>query len=70
MLLSNLLKNEEGRLLLLPVIHGLAAWGRDTFISLPGLALARHRLVLYREVLDTQINKMKDGLFPNMGNAK
>ena len=31
--------------------------------------MARHRLVLYREVLDTQINKMKDGLFPNMGSA-
>jgi len=45
------------------------AWGRDTFISLPGLALARHRLVLYRNVLNTQINRMKDGLFPNMGDA-
>jgi len=43
------------------------SWGRDTFISLPGIALARHGLDLYRDVLDTQINKMKDGLFPNMG---
>jgi predicted glycogen debranching enzyme len=43
------------------------AWGRDTFISLPGLALARHKLALYREVLDTQVKRMKDGLFPNMG---
>jgi len=43
------------------------AWGRDTFISLPGIALARHKLALYREVLDTQVNRMKDGLFPNMG---
>ncbi len=24
------------------------SWGRDTFISLPGLALARHKLLLYR----------------------
>jgi predicted glycogen debranching enzyme len=45
------------------------AWGRDTFISLPGLASARHNLGLYKEVLDTQVNKMKNGLFPNMGNA-
>jgi predicted glycogen debranching enzyme len=45
------------------------SWGRDTFISLPGLALARHKLDLYRAVLDTQVNKMKDGLFPNMGTA-
>jgi len=43
------------------------SWGRDTFISLPGLSLARHKLALYRDVLDTQVKKMKDGLFPNMG---
>ena len=43
------------------------SWGRDTFISLPGLALARHKLDLYRDVLDTQVKKIKDGLFPNMG---
>ncbi|MBN2862595.1 MAG: glycogen debranching enzyme family protein [Bacteroidales bacterium] len=43
------------------------SWGRDTFISLPGIALARHKLALYRAVLDTQVKKMKDGLFPNMG---
>ncbi len=45
------------------------SWGRDTFISLPGIALARHMLDLYKAVLDTQVNKMKDGLFPNMGTA-
>ena len=39
--------------------------GRDNFISLPGLALARHKLALFIDVLDTQINNMKDGLFPN-----
>jgi predicted glycogen debranching enzyme len=43
------------------------AWGRDTFISLPGIALARRKLELYKEVLDTQVNRMRDGLFPNMG---
>jgi len=44
-------------------------WGRDTFISLPGIALARGKknLKLFREVLDTQVERMKDGLFPNMG---
>ncbi len=45
------------------------SWGRDTFISLPGIALARHKLALYRDVLDTQVKRMKDGLFPNMGTA-
>jgi len=58
-----------GKTLIIAGYPWFGAWGRDTFISLPGLAIARHRLVLYREVLDTQINKMKDGLFPNMGSA-
>lgn len=44
------------------------AWGRDTFISLPGLVLARQKLSLYTDVLDTQVRRMKNGLFPNMGN--
>jgi len=43
------------------------SWGRDTFISLPGLALARHRVKLYEAVFDTQVRRMKDGLFPNLG---
>jgi predicted glycogen debranching enzyme len=58
-----------GKTLIIAGYQWFGAWGRDTFISLPGLTLARHKLVLYREVLDTQINKMKDGLFPNMGTA-
>jgi len=44
------------------------SWGRDTFISLPGLALARTSEDLYAAVLDTQVRRMKGGLFPNMGN--
>lgn len=43
------------------------SWGRDTFIALPGLTLAKNNLELFRDVLDTQVKKMKDGLFPNMG---
>ena len=45
------------------------AWGRDTFISLPGLTRARHKMSLFRDVLDTQVARLKDGLFPNMGNG-
>jgi len=58
-----------GKTLIIAGYPWFGAWGRDTFIALPGLALARHKIILYREVLDTQINKMKDGLFPNMGSA-
>jgi predicted glycogen debranching enzyme len=45
------------------------AWGRDTFISLPGITLARQKVSLYTDVLDTQVARLKDGLFPNMGSA-
>jgi predicted glycogen debranching enzyme len=59
-----------GKTLIIAGYPWFGAWGRDTFISLPGLALARQGLVLYREVLDTQVDRMKDGLFPNMGDDK
>ncbi|HNY58111.1 MAG TPA: amylo-alpha-1,6-glucosidase [Bacteroidales bacterium] len=47
--------------------HWFGSWGRDTFIALPGLALARESEDLYAAVLDTQVRRMKGGLFPNMG---
>ena len=56
-----------GRTLIIAGYPWFGAWGRDTFISLPGIAVARHKLALYREVLDTQVGTMKNGLFPNMG---
>jgi predicted glycogen debranching enzyme len=62
-------EKRNGKTLIIAGYPWFGAWGRDTFISLPGLALARHGQVLYREVLDTQIERMKDGLFPNMGDA-
>ena len=47
--------------------HWFGSWGRDTFIALPGLALARKSEDLYAAVIDTQVRRMKGGLFPNMG---
>ena len=61
------IEKRHGQTLIIAGYHWFGSWGRDTFISLPGIALARHGLTLYREVLDTQVEKMKDGLFPNMG---
>ena len=43
------------------------SWGRDTFISLPGLTLAKNDIQTCKQILDTQLLKMKGGLFPNMG---
>jgi predicted glycogen debranching enzyme len=46
------------------------AWGRDTFISLPGLTLAIDDTEAFLAVVDTMVNRMKGGLFPNMGGDK
>jgi len=42
-------------------------WGRDTFISLPGLTLAIGDVKTAIDVLDTMSSKLKDGLFRNKG---
>jgi predicted glycogen debranching enzyme len=44
-------------------------WGRDTFISLPGLTLTRGDLETCRGVIDTMLADLKGPLFPNMGNG-
>ena len=63
------IEKRHGKTLIVAGYPWFGSWGRDTFIALPGLALARAKgnLQLYREVLDTQVGRMKDGLFPNMG---
>jgi len=63
------IEKRHGLTLIVAGYPWFGSWGRDTFIALPGLALARSKenLQLYREVLDTQVGRMKDGLFPNMG---
>ena len=61
-----LVKNENGS----EIIAGypwFGAWGRDTFISLPGITLTTGKIDAAREVIDKMINRMKGGLFPNMG---
>jgi predicted glycogen debranching enzyme len=42
-------------------------WGRDTFISLPGLTLSVKDVSTFKAVVDTMVAKMRGGLFPNMG---
>ena len=44
-------------------------WGRDTFIALPGITITQGDKESCRDVLDTMVREMKDGMFPNMGNA-
>ncbi|HNR42025.1 MAG TPA: amylo-alpha-1,6-glucosidase [Bacteroidales bacterium] len=64
------IERRNGKTYLIAGFPWFGSWGRDTFIALPGIALAkRNKLELYRDVLDTQVGRMKDGLFPNMGNV-
>lgn len=45
-------------------------WGRDTFIALPGLTLPKKDYKLFKDVVNTLIGELWDGLFPNMGQGK
>ncbi len=44
-------------------------WGRDTFIALPGITLTQGDVKSCCDAIDTMTRDMKDGLFPNMGEA-
>lgn len=45
-------------------------WGRDTFIALPGLTLTRDDVKSFKDVTNTMLGELKDGLFPNVGHGK
>ena len=44
-------------------------WGRDTFISLPGLTLAIDDVKTCKAVLTTMSNELEGALFPNIGSG-
>ncbi len=44
-------------------------WGRDTFISLPGLTLVTGDIKSCKDVIDTMVEEMSGPLFPNIGNG-
>lgn len=47
------------------------AWGRDTFIALPGVTLSAGNDVKgCKDVLDTMVKQLNNGLFPNVGKGK
>jgi len=41
-------------------------WGRDTFLSLPGLAMVPGNLKVAKAAIDTMVRRMKGPLFPNV----
>lgn len=44
-------------------------WGRDSFIALPGLTLATHQPQQCKNAIDTLLEDLQNGLFPNVGAA-
>ena len=49
--------------------HWFGRWGRDTFISLPGLMLAQDNIKIFKSALDTILKDLNHGLFPNTGSG-
>jgi len=47
--------------------HWFGRWGRDTFISLPGLTLSRNQPKTCKAVIDTMLQDLQDGLLTNIG---
>ena len=47
--------------------HWFGRWGRDTFIALPGLTIARGKTALCMEIIDTMLEDIEGGLLTNIG---
>ncbi len=60
----------DGKTELVAGFPWFGAWGRDTFISLPGLTLATGDTKTFHEVMKTAISRMRGPLFPNNGKGK
>jgi predicted glycogen debranching enzyme len=48
-------------------LHWFGNWGRDTFISIPGLALTEGDFNTAHDILQTSLRDFNNGLFPNIG---
>lgn len=61
---------QEGKTEIAAGLPWYGSWGRDTFIALPGLTLALGEEKKFINILDTWVNKIEKGFFPNKGNGK
>ena len=59
-------RSAEGRRGILAGFPWFGEWGRDTFIALPGLSLARGKLEACSEVLCGALPYLRGGLMPNV----
>ncbi len=61
------IQKRDGRTEIIAGFPWFGRWGRDTFVSLPGLTLSTGKPELCKDVLDTLSKELKGPLFPNMG---
>lgn len=62
---SFMVANNEGKKSVIAGYHWFEPWGRDTFISLPGLALVTGRFGDAKDILRTFMRYLKGGMIPN-----
>ncbi len=62
---SFMVENAAGRKAVIAGYHWFETWGRDTFISLPGLMLVTGKYDAAKDILQTYIEYCKSGLIPN-----
>jgi predicted glycogen debranching enzyme len=62
---SFMVENAEGKKSVIAGYHWFEPWGRDTFISLPGLTLVTGRFGDAKDILRTFMRYLKGGMIPN-----
>ena len=63
---SFIVESAAGRKAVIAGYHWFEAWGRDTFISLPGLMLVTGKYGDAKDILQSYIQYTKSGLIPNL----
>ena len=67
---SQFLCKRNGKTEIIAGFPWFGRWGRDTFISLPGLTLYNNDVKTCKDVLDTMTSEINNGLFPNTGHGQ
>lgn len=62
---SFLVQSAAGEKSVIAGYHWFEPWGRDTFISLPGLLLVTGKYTAARDILSNFMHYLKDGVIPN-----
>ena len=67
---SFMVEDAEGKKAVIAGYHWFEPWGRDTFISLPGLMLVTGKYKDAKDILQNYIQYLKSGLIPNFVSDK